>query len=389
MRGSAAAHGIFPKEEETSMRHVSPIAAVLSLALMTASPVVAQTTVQLFGKTYSIVKESRAQTYKKEGGGTATVVMVPRDVGTQLANLHFVEGADPSKDRLFVGCNVQPDAAIQAHQFYLLTGADANGAFTKDSATITEYFGGAQNMHRGGRPTGFIWLNDDNTGAGVDRNIAISTFWNADYFRLFDLDKMTGVAGDDEENGQPSDAVFSLLLGDGDSPGTGFTCYARMPQHDGHTVVVFANNGGTAVGVWDTKKDTFFPVSTNFADVITDFPLEYRPTSAIHYSGNEYWVLLQDVEPGPGIGGATATSSRLQRVRLTFPTDLAAAELGSIKVELLEAQELKGSPLHAVDAATEEGIVYGIAKGREVASGLFRLYFGDSEGNIYTATPQP
>jgi hypothetical protein len=34
-------------------------------------------------------------------------------------------------------------------------------------------------------------------------------------------------------------------------------------------------------------------------------------------------------------------------------------------------------------------MVYGIAKGREVAPGLFRLYFGDSEGNIFIATPVP
>jgi len=361
--------------------------AALGLALAISLPARAAE-VTLFGKKYNVVQQSRAQTFKKADGSQVTVRVVPRDLGTQLANVHFVEGADPSKDRLFVGCNILADSELRAHQFYLLTGADANGVFTPESATITEFFGGAQNMHRGGRPTGFMWLNDIDTGVGKDRNIAISTFWNADYYRLFDLDKMTGVAGEDEENGQPTDAVFSLLLGDANSPGTGFTCYARMPQHDGHTAVVFANAGGAAVGVWDTRKDEFFPVSTNFADVVTDFAVEYRPTSAIHYAGNEYWVLLHDTEPGPALGGAAVTSTRLSRVRLTFPADLANAQPGSIKVEILEAQELKGSPLHGA-GPDGEGFVYGIAKGREVAPGLPRLYFGDSEGNIFTATPIP
>jgi hypothetical protein len=342
--------------------------------------------VTLLGKKYNVVSQKRAETYKKADGSTVTVVVVPRDLGTQLANISFVEGADPSKDRLFIGCNVLPDETVRAHQFYLLTGADANGMFTPESATITEYFGGAQNMTRGGRPTGFMWLNDIDTGVGKDRNIALSTFWNDDYYRLFDLDKMTGVAGDNDS--LPSDAVFSLILGDGDSPGTGYTCYARMPQHDGHTAVVFANAGGAAVGVWDTRKDTFFPASTNFADVVTDFATEYRPTSAIHLTGNEYLVLLHDTEPAPGLGGAAVNSTRLSRVRLTFPPDLTKATPGSIKVEILEAQELKGSPLHAV-GPDGEGFTYGIAKGREASPGLFRLYFADSEGNLYTATPLP
>jgi hypothetical protein len=361
---------------------------ILGLIVSTALPASAQTTVKLFGKNYTVVKESRAQTFKKQGGGEATIALVPRDVGSQLANLHFVEGADPSKDRLFVGCNIVNDDAVTAHQFYLLTGADANGVFSTTSASLTEFFGGNQNRQRGGRPTGFMWLNDDNTGAGVDRNIAISTFYDADYFRLFDLDKMDGVAGDNDS--LPSDAVFSLALGDGDSPGTGFTCYARMPVHDGRTAVVFANSGGTAVGVWDTKKDTFYTVSTLIPDVTTDstvqMPAEYRPTAAFHHSGNEYWVLAHDSEPGPTT--VVATSNRLYRLGLTFPADLTKGQPGDIKVEILGFEELQGTPLHGKNA-DGEGHVYGIAKGREVAPGLFRLYFGDSEGNIFVATPAP
>jgi hypothetical protein len=308
------------------MRRVAVTQGILGLIVSLVLPASAQTTVKLFGKTYNVVKESRAQTFKKQGGGEATIVVVPRDLGTQLANLHFVEGADPSRDRLFVGCNIVSDDAVTAHQFYLLTGADANGVFSTTSATLTEFFGGNQNRQRGGRPTGFMWLNDIDTGVGKDRNMAISTFWNDDYYRLYDLDKMTGVAGDNDD-GLPSDAVFSLLLGDGDSPGTGFTCYARMPVHDGKTAVVFANSGGTAVGVWDTSKDSFYTVSTLIPDVTADsavqMPAEYRPTSAFHHSGNEYWVLVHDSEPGPT--AVAAGSNRLYRIRLTFPEDLSKA----------------------------------------------------------------
>jgi hypothetical protein len=364
------------------------------LGLVWTVPAGAQTTVKIFDKTYNVVKERRDQEFKKQGGGSGKVVLVPRDIGSQLANLDFAQGADPSQDRLFVGCNIVADGT-EAHQFYQLRGTDANGVFSKDVATLTEYFGGAVSMERGGRPTGFMWLNDENTGVGTDRNIAISTFWNDDYYRLYDFDKMTGVAGDNSD-GLNSDAVYSINLTDTDlnSPGTGFTCYAKMPQNDGHTAVVFANGGeSVAVGVWDTKMSSMFPVVTNITEVTASatvqMPAGYRPTSAFHQAGNEYWILVQDVEAGPGLGGAAGTSSRIYRANLTFPADLSKATPGSIKAELLGFQELHGTPLHGVDAATGEGIVYGMAKGREVAPGLNRLYFGDSEGNIFVATPVP
>src|SRR5438034_10405912 len=48
-----------------------------------------------------------------------------------------------------------PYTTLFRSQFYLMTGADpTTGVFTKDSATVTEYFGGNQNLNRGGRVTG-------------------------------------------------------------------------------------------------------------------------------------------------------------------------------------------------------------------------------------------
>jgi hypothetical protein len=162
------------------MLPVSLLIAALGLALAATLPARAAE-VTLFGKKYDLVQQRRAETFKKADGSEVTIRVVPRDVGTQLANVHFVEGADPSRDRLFIGCNIASDDSVVAHQFYLLTGADANGLFTPASATLTEFFGGAQNRQRGGRPTGFMWLNDLDTGVGQDRNIAISTFWDVDY----------------------------------------------------------------------------------------------------------------------------------------------------------------------------------------------------------------
>jgi hypothetical protein len=373
------------------MRRIAIALGLLGLVCAAALPAGAQDKIDLFGKSYTLVKQSLGQTYKN---GLA-VKLPPRDLSLQLASLSFVEGADPSQDRLFVGSNIIADETVAAHQFYLLTGADANGMFTKDSATLTEYFGGAQNLNRGGRPIGHLWLNDIDTGAGKDRNIAISTFSGDDWWRLFDFDKMTGTAADagvGEE--QKSDQVYGIFTGDTEkfSPGASYTSFARFPQWDGHTVVAFAESGGVALNVWDTRRDTMFPIITNLtevtADATTPFPAEVTDiTGAFHSAGNEYWLLGS---VGEYVNPATYPESvRIIRVRLTFPTDLTAEAQNGIKAEVLGvSQELQGSVLHGKNSAGEGGL-YGMTKGREVAPGLFRLYFGDSEGNLIVATPQP
>jgi hypothetical protein len=368
------------------------VLATLGLIVSAALSASAQDKIELFGTTYTVVKESRAQTYKNG----LTVKLPPRADSLHVAHLSFVEGADPSRDRLFVGSNYNTNEEFSAHFFYLLTGADANGVFTKDSATLTEYFSGATNSNRGGRPTGFMWLNDTDTGVNKDRNIAISTYSGDDWWRLFDLDSMQGVLADlgtGEE--QKSDQLFGLFQGDDRTFGTGasFTNYARMPNWDGHTVVVFAQNNGTiAVNVWDTQKDQFYNAATNLTEVTTDatkpFPAEFtQGYGFFHHSGNEYWILSSP----EGIANPVdaTTSMKIVRMNLTFPADLAKAEPGSIKVEVRDVSpELKGSVLHA-KLEDGQGVIYGMTKGREVSPGKFRLYFADSEGNIITATPAP
>lgn len=374
------------------MKRFAVALGTLGLAWAVAMPASAQTRIELFGKAYTVVKESRAQTYKNG----KTVVLPPRDQSLRLASLNFVEGADPSQDRLFVGSNIIADPTITAHQFYLLTGADANGVFTKDSASLTEYFGGNQNLERGGRPTGHLWLNDIDTGVKRDRNIAISTFTGADWYRLFDFDSMDGSAANADEDitTQRSDAVFGIPLVDeaANSPGTSYTNYARFPRWDGHTVVVFAQNaGGTGVTVWDTRRDTMFPIVTNLQEVTADSEMPYpeeitQVYGVFHHSGNEYWVLASTAAyANPN---TIPDSVRIIRLELTFPADLTQSAPNGIKARVLGiSQELQGSVLHGT--TNGDGGVYGMTKGREVAPGLFRLYFGDSEGNIITATPVP
>jgi hypothetical protein len=374
------------------MKRVSAVLGILGLTWAATMPALAQGTIELFGKTYNLVRESRAQTYKNG----LRVVLPPRDLSLQLASLNFVEGADPSQDRLFVGSNIVANEEVRAHQFYLLTGADANGVFTKDSAALTEYFGGAQNLNRGGRPTGHIWLNDLDTGVKQDRNIAISTYTGADVYRLFDFDSMNGVAAvaDEDATTQQTDQVFGIFNGDEEAnpPGVSYSSYARFPQWDGHTVVVFAqNSGGTGVTVWDTRRNAMFPIVTNLQEVTADSTTPYpedvtQVYGAFHHSGNEYWVLA-------GVGDYTnpdtiPESVRIVRLQLTFPSDMTQEAPGSIRAQVLGiSQELQGSVLHGMTNGA--GGLYGMTKGREVATGLFRLYFGDSEGNITTATPQP
>src|SRR5262249_19834061 len=116
-------------------------------------------------------------------------VTLPSD-GNKKANLYFVEGADPSQDRLFVGAPIQATDGLVGDQLYVLTGADANGNFTPASASLTQFFGGAVDYNKGGRPVSVIWLSDANTGVKTDRNIAVMNFSGADHFRVFDFDTM-------------------------------------------------------------------------------------------------------------------------------------------------------------------------------------------------------
>lgn len=342
-----------------------------------SGPAAAQQKVTLFGRTYDVVCESRAQTYKNG----LTVVLPGPDEGNRKAALWVTldRGGDLTRDRLFVACPIRENEPV-AHQLYMLQGTDTNGRFSKDAATLTEYFGGARLSTEGaGRPVTLMHLSDENTGVKQDRNLLVITFSGDDVFRFYDFDSMTG----DFE----AAALLTIHPGDDDnSPGTAFAGLAPGPKG---TVVVFS--GGGMVGVIDPKKDAFFPVLTDISEVTANSPHPFPGDHSIHaaflYAGEpengtaEYWLLVSSSQPGTD--SDDTDENKIWRVRLTFPADL--SQPGKIKAEVLgPPQELKGTPLH-----TSPGGVYGMAVGREVAPGLRRLYFADWQGNLCTATPQP
>lgn len=362
------------------MRRFPLFLGVVGLVGATTLPAASQQKmVTLFGKTYNVDCQSRAQTYKN-----GLKVVLPES-GNKKANLFFAEGADPSQDRLFVVAPINPDEAVTGHQFYLLTGADANGAFSPTSANLTEFWGGNQNLNRGGRPDAVMLISDMNTGVKVDRNLAMHSLAGDDNYRYYDLDSLSA--------DYISDALFSRIdrqtNADEADPKAPFGALLGFALGPNGTVVTFgrADGGsGVAVGVADPKQDEYFNVLTNLADVTSSstapFPEGVHVTGAIRYAENEYWILVPT--GAPDSDNDDTESDRIYRLRLTFPPDLAKGTPGSVKVDVLGSQELIGTPLH-----TTPGGVFGMAVGREVAPGLRRLYFADWGGNLCVATPVP
>jgi hypothetical protein len=365
------------------MKRLSVIVSLLGLMAAAVLPAGAQQkTVKLFGVTYNVECASRGQTYKN-----GKAVVLPSD-GNKKANLFFVEGADPSQDRLFVAAPIQATADLVGHQLYLLTGADANGNFTPASATLTEYFGGAVDYTKGGRPVSVIWLSDANTGTKVDRNIAVFNFSDADAFRIFDFDTM---------NQYDTDAVFELSQPEesGTDPGMPNGDFEAMAPGPNGTIVMAGraaadadgNRADIEIGVIDPKQDKFFNVKTDLVSVTQNSTVKIEPqdpntepNALIRVSNNEYWMIVSGDQQGDD--DATETQF-LYRLELTFPDDLAKGTPGSIMAKVLARESLKGTPLHASD-----GGVFGMAIGREVPGGR-RLYFADWTGNLCVATPAP
>jgi hypothetical protein len=366
------------------MKRLSVVVSLLGLMGAAVLPAGAQQkTVKLFGTTYNVESQSRAQTYKN-----GLKVTLPSD-GNKKANLFFVEGADPSQDRLFVAAPIQATADLVGDQLYLLTGADANGNFTPASANLTQFFGGAVDYTKGGRPVSVMWLSDANTGVKTDRNIAVFNFSDADAFRMYDFDTM---------NAYDTDAVFELSQPEetGEDPGMPNGDFEVMAPGPNGTIVMAGRAAADAdgnrtdieIGVIDPKQSKFFNVKTDLMQVTQDSTVKIdpqdpntEPNALIRVSDKEYWMIVS----GDQQGDDDATDTQfLYRIELTFPDDLSKGTPGSIKAKVLARESLLGTPMQA-----SPGAVFGMAVGREVAPGLRRLYFADWQGNLYTATPVP
>jgi hypothetical protein len=343
--------------------------------------------VQLFGNTYNVTVNSRVGTFKN---GVQIAAQTPTDDvpdTKQKANLAFVPGADPSADRLFVVAPMGDQDAVLGDQFYLLTGADANGVFNTTNSNATQFFGGSVDRNRGGRPNTVTFISDVDTGLKKDRNIVVTTFTGDDHFRFYDLDTLKG--------DYLSDAVLSIKVpriaqtaGEDPSPGmpnSGWLAGALGPN--GTLVVVARTEGDSSmeIGVMDPTKDQFFNVKTDLAEATASGanpidPPNQIPTALARMAENEYWLLTSELDQGGNLDNAG--QQYIYRLRLTFPANLATAEPGSIQVEVLGREDLTAKTLHQ-----SEGGIFGMTSGREVSPGLRVVYMADWIGNLLTLTP--
>jgi hypothetical protein len=354
--------------------------------------------VTLFGQKYSVVSTDRAVTYKN--GVKITI----DTAGNSRAALDFVQGADPSADRLFVGCDIA--GGDVADQLYVLTGADPNtGVFDATNSNATQFFGGAVNDDDGGRVTSVLFLHDppSNVAVGKDRNLALVQFSGPDELQFYDVRNITGgnfvddslfgryIGGDasstDFRHGQDTNPTQHQTPDD-NLPYQGFVSLAHGPN--GTLVATGQNQDGTnlEMGVMDPTKDTFFPVKTDLAMVTANSTIKLADAkfgpALVQMGPDEYWMLTTDADPGGN--GSDATSEPLYRLKVTFPADLTKSAPNSIKVEVMGVEDLFKQGLNAA-AATG---IYGLTGGRPVtANGARRLYMADYEGHILTLTPTP
>jgi hypothetical protein len=365
----------------------------LALAASTAHAAIPNQ-VTLFGQKYSVTANKRATTYKNG----VTIKIDDPSTGNARAALDFVAGADPSADRLFVGCDI--NGGDTADQLYLLTGSDPKtGTFDETNSSATQFFGGAVNDDVGGRVTNVLFLHDpDSTVAsGKDRNFATVTFSGPDALSFYDQRNLTGgnfvsdaifarwIAGDatstDFRNGQDTNPNQHQDTDD-NMPHAGFLSLAHGPNGMVVATGYTSDSANIEMGVIDPTKDKFFPVLTNLSTATGGKIAEVYDPAFIQAADGEYWLLTQDVDPG-GQGNDVGTQN-LYRLKVTLPTDLANGKADSIKVDVMATEDMVKLGL----AQGTRGI-YGLAVGRAVGtSGAHRLYMSDYEGNIYTLNPQ-
>jgi hypothetical protein len=359
-------------------------------------------TIKLFGNDYDVTTNSLVGAYKN-----GLSVALPTDfadrANNRRTNIDFVQGADPSQDRLYVVSAPNPSVDTDsADQFFLLTGSDANGIFSPATSNLTQFFGGKVNFERGGRPTDVTWISDENTGTKADRNILLTTFTGDDHYRFYDLDTLGGTFTSDEvgfsqsqiikgigaivDVGAPGEGEDARDHGDPNAPSRGQWSASRGGPNG--TLVAVAKPleaEGAEVSLMDPKTGKFHNVLTNLntasGDKLTIEGTESAHSLA-HFGGNEFWFLYTD--PDPGGNGPDEVRNELVRMELTFPTDLNAGA-NSIKANLLGTEPMLTTGLD--DGGPEDGM-FGLAFGREIAPGKRIVYLTDWNGNILTLRPR-
>jgi hypothetical protein len=377
------------------MRVVMGIAGLmLSAAAVQAdlisNPVKTGDTVTLFGQKYTAEVHLRDGTY---ANGVKIVLQGPADQTTQKANLCFVQGADPSADRLFVAAPIGTNTdGPTGDQLYLLTGADTNGLFNTKNSKATQYLGGNVDRSTGGRPVMVAWITDADTGVKKDRNLAVMFFTDADKYRFYDFDSLSG--GDyisdallEIQQPEEDESVADPGMPDGDFEAT-------APTPNGMLLVagngIADSNGDRTpeLGVMDPTKNAFFNVKTRLVDATKNAAIAIDPPTDLPQSltrlpgsNDEYWLLMS--QDGQGDDDNTSTEA-LYRLKITVPTDLANAKPGDIKVDVLAKEDILSKNL-----GSSTGGIFGFTLGRLGASGMPTIYAADWHGNLITLTPTP
>jgi hypothetical protein len=374
-------------------------------ALLVAGSVSAQVpkTVKLFGQEYDVDVHSLAGSYKN-GVTISQVTDFADRANNRRNNFDFVQGASPEQDRLFVVAAPNPsDDTDSADQFYVLTGADANGLFSTAASNATQFFGGKVLWSVGGRPTDVTWISDEDTGAKKDHNILLTTFSGDDRLRFYDLDTLTGGSFTSDEVdfdparivkgigaitdvGAPHEGEDARDSADPNAPSRGQFTHSRGGPNG--TLIAMAKPlevDGAEVGLMDPKTGKFLNVLTNLNEVTSNALTvdgTESPHSLAQFSGNEFWFIYTD--PDPGGNGADDTRNDLVRVQYTFPTDLNAGA-NTIKATILGTEPLLATGL---DKGGPEDGIFGLAIGREVSAGKRIIYLADWNGNILTLRPR-
>lgn len=372
------------------MKRTLAVVGVLGMAVASsAGHAAVPSQVTLFGQKYSVDVHKRDGTF---ANGVKITLQGPVTDTTQKANLCFVQGADPSADRLFVAAPIgQNNDGPTGDQLYLLTGADKNGIFNTTNSKATQYFGGNVDRVTGGRAVMVQWISDADTGVKKDRNLVVFDFTDADKYRFYDFDTLAG--GDyisdavlEIQQPEEDETVADPGMPDGDFEATALTpngmllvSGASMADSNGDRTPEF--------GVIDPTKNAFFNVKTNLieatknaaikVDPPTDFP---QSLVRLPNSPDEYWLLTS--QDGQGDDDNT-TSETLYRLKIALPADLANAKPGDIKMDVLAKEDIL-----ATNLASSPGGIMGFSLGRLGANGMPQIYMADWHGNLITLTPQ-
>jgi hypothetical protein len=358
-------------------------------------------TVKLFGQDYNVVLSKRVGTFKN---GVAVAPQTPTSNygGAEVylrANLAFWPGAnaDGSADQLLISAPHQDDVEINSDGLYVLKG-NQDGAFSLANSDATVIFRG--NKQVTGRLQTLTFINDTDTGP-KDRNLYAYTFTEANMMRWYDLGELLKGAPHTEDLAFRNLAVFSIIelgLGDTtyppdpskdtqpDDPNMPAGSYLASAIAPNGTQIVLAQSGGNwQISAIDPQKGTtFYPVKTEWASTAAADKVDMAetPTSFIHLTGDEY--LLLGIGGDPNSTEDQITSSTLYHVRVTLPADLTKEAADSIKVDVLEKEDLVAAKL----GQSPNSAIAAVTLGRNNATGKPNLYMTDWDANLLTLQPK-